>query len=262
MAAGIVPPDAAQPWAREAQGVPRRDRRRGHLAAPPILDRETWERLCVLLRDPARTSKAGQPGRFLLSGLATCSRCKRPLVAHYRPKDRGGAREYFCQPAPATRRCGGCTVAAEPLEALIEEVVLQELAEGRLERALAAQGGVVSELHQQREVLRAKRREVGEMYDADEIDRREYLERRANLSDRLKAVQAQLDREYSKTALTDLPTAEDELRDWWTGATLDARRTVLKAVLSSVLIGPGSKRGGPKFDANRIKPPWGPQWRI
>lgn len=236
----------------------------GTWPAPAILDRETWERLCVLLKDPSRVSKAGRPGRWLLSGLATCGRCERPLVAHYRPKDRGGAREYLCLPHPGTGRCGKCAVIAEPLEALVEEVVLQELAEGRLEAALAAQGGIVTELDQQRQVLRAKRREVGSMYDADQIDKAEYLERRASLTERLEVVQARLDREYSKTVLSELPTAEDELRSWWAAetTTLDQQRTVLKAVLSSVLIGPGSKRGGPRFDATRIMPPYGPQWRI
>ena len=102
------------------------------------------------------------------------------------------------------------------------------------------------------------------MYDADQIDQAEYLERRASLTERLKAVQAKLDREYSKTVLAELPTAEDELRDWWhhKNTTLEAKQTVLKAVLSSVLVGPGSRKGGPRFNADRLLPPWGPQWKI
>ncbi len=236
----------------------------GKWEAPPILTRDTWERLCVLLKDPARVSKAGRPWPgFLLSGLATCWHCRRPLVAHYRPKDRGGAREYLCLRGPGRHRCGKTSVIAEPLERLVEEVVLQELAEGRLAVALAAQGGIVTELSQQREVLKAKLREVGSMYDQDLIDKGEYLERRAALTERLIGVQGRLDREYSKTTLVELPTAEDELRDWWhRKATLDQQRTILKACLSAVVVGPGSKTGGPRFNAGRLKPPWGPQWKI
>jgi site-specific DNA recombinase len=231
---------------------------------PPIIPREKWERLCVVLKDPDRVSKAGRPGRFLLSGLARCGYCEQTLVAHYRPKSRGGGREYLCLTHPGTKRCGKCSVTAMALEQIVEEIVLQELAEGRVERALAAQGGRITELDQQRQMLRAKRREVGSMYDANEIDKAEYLERRAALTAKLEAVQAQLEREYSKTALSELPTAEDELRGWWTAetTTIDQKRTILKACLTSVLVGPGSKRGGPRFNADRLLPPYGPQWRI
>jgi hypothetical protein len=150
------------------------------------------------------------------------------------------------------------------LEALVAEVILQELTEGgRLERALAAQGSIVTELRQQREVLRASIREVGQDRDTNLIDRAEYLERRATLTERLEAVQARLDREHSKTVLEDLPTAEAELRSWWHDkATLEQQRTVLKACLTSLIVGPGSKTGGPRFNADRLLPPFGPQWRI
>jgi site-specific DNA recombinase len=236
----------------------------GTWPAPPILDRGTHERLCVILKDPSRVKKAGRPGAHLLSGLATCYHCKRTLFVGAEPKERGGHRRYNCLPSPGTGRCGKCSVAADALEVIVEEIVLQELTVGgRLERALRAQGGIVTKLHQQREVLRAKRREVGQMYDDDQIDKGEYLERRASLTERLQAVQARLDREYAKTALASLPTAEDELRAWWTRvATMDAKRTILKACLTSVIVGPSSRRIGPKLDPSRIMPPYGPQWRI
>jgi site-specific DNA recombinase len=230
--------------------------------APAILSREQWERLCAILKDPSRLNRPGRPHRWLLSGLAVCSVCSQVLVTHYRPKSRGGGRDYYCLPQPGRPRCGKTTVSAEPLEALVEEQVLQELAEGRLEQVLAAHGGVVTELSQQREVLSVKLREVRELYDSDVYDKQEYLEHRGELTEKLNHVQARLDREYSKTVLSELPTAEARLRDYWADAPLEQKRMILKSVITAVVVGPGSKRGGPRFQSDRVAPPWGIQWRI
>jgi site-specific DNA recombinase len=228
----------------------------------PILDRPTWEAVNALLRDPSRVTRPGRPSPWLLASMVECGRCHSTMIVHYRPKNRGGAREYLCFNKPGTSACGLTTVVAEPLEALVEEMVLQELAEERLDKALAAQGGVVAELHQQREVVKAKLREVGEMFDTNEIDRAEYLERRAKLTERLGKVQADLDRHLQRSILTELPTAEAELRSWWANkATADQKQSVIRACLRSVVIGPASVRGA-RFDANRLAPPNGPQWRI
>jgi site-specific DNA recombinase len=234
----------------------------GTWEAPAILDRQTWEWLRVLLTDPNRVSKAGRPGRFLLSSLAVCFRCQQPLVSHYRPKHRGGAREYFCLGQPGTKRCGKLAVVAEALEDVVEEQVLQELAEGRLVKALAADTASTA-LLAEREVLRRKLEEVGELYDADEIDKGEWLRRRAKLLPRIAEVQASIDRAAQRSVLSDLPTTEAALREWWQNtATLDQQRAVLKVCLTAVIVGPGSSRGGPKFDAARIAAPWGCQWRF
>ena len=229
----------------------------------PILDRETWEAVEALLRDPARVTRGGRPAPWLLAGMVKCGRCKQTMVIHYRPKARGGAREYLCQPAPGRPACGKTSVIAEPLEAVVEEILLQQLADDRLVKALEAQGGEVQELHAQRRVVKAKLREVGEMYDQDEIDRSEYLDRRAKLLDRLEKVQHQLDQVLQRSVLADLPTAEEELRSWWRKqATAEQKQSVVRACLSSVVVGPVEKRVGPKFDPDRLLPPYGPQWRI
>jgi site-specific DNA recombinase len=229
----------------------------------PILERETWEAVEALLRDPARVTRGGRPAPWLLAGMVKCSRCDQTMIVHYRPKSRGGAREYLCMAAPGRASCGKTTVIAEPLEALVEEVILLQLADDRLAKALEAQGGEVQELYQQREVVRAKLREVGEMYDGDEIDRPEYLARRAKLTDRLAAIQTQLDQHHQRSVLSDLPTAEQELRSWWHGsATAEQKQSVVRACLYSVVVGPVERRTGPRFDPDRLKPPYGPQWRV
>lgn len=226
-----------------------------------ILDRETWEAVEVLLRDPARVTRGGRPAPWLLAGLVKCWNCKQTMVVHYRPKARGGAREYLCLPSPGRPPCGKTTVIAEPLEAVIAEVILQQLADERLEKALRAQGGEVQELQAQRRVVKAKLREVSEMYDANEIDRAEYLDRRTKLLDRLEKVQHQLEQVARRSVLADLPTAEEELRSWWNGSsTPEQRQSVVRACLSSVVVGPGTKRR--TFDPGRLKPPFGPVWRF
>jgi site-specific DNA recombinase len=229
----------------------------------PILPREQWEAVEALLRDPARVTRGGRPAPWLLAGLVECGRCKQTMVVHYRPKKRGGAREYSCMPAPGRPSCGKTTAIAEPLEAIIEEVILLELAEERLERALQRHGGETKELRAQRGVLRAKLAEVGEMYDDDQIDAAEYRERRSRLLSRIEKVQHQIDQQAQWSVLVQLPTAEQELRSWWHGSsTPEQRQSVVRACLHSVVVGPVEKRAGPRFDPNRLMPPYGPQWRF
>jgi site-specific DNA recombinase len=229
----------------------------------PILTKETHERLCAILQDPSRISRPGRQGRWLLSGIARCSRCQQVLIVHYRPRSRGGGREYLCLPSPGRPSCGATSATAEPMERLVEEQVLQELIEGRLEQALAAHGGAVQELTGQREALKARLRTIRGWWNSGEIDDQEYREHRDELRAQLDEVQTRLSRELAKSSLSELPTAEQELRHWWHHkATLEEQRQVLKSVLGSVIVGPGSKKGGPKFQSARIAPPWGIQWRI
>ena len=100
---------------------------------PPILDRGTWERL----RAAAATRRRGRPpsDRHLLTGLLACSKCGRTLWANQR-RNRGY--EYRCSPAATTtgRGCGALSIAAEPLERLIPEMIFAAIDDGALAERL------------------------------------------------------------------------------------------------------------------------------
>ena len=104
---------------------------------PAIVDRATWERVRAMLTDPARLTVHERTFRAL-SGLVRCSRCGTVMRARYRHD--GRAPLYRCLAQPGTSGCGRMSIAAEPLEALVAQMVAAALdGEGLRERL--ARGG-------------------------------------------------------------------------------------------------------------------------
>jgi site-specific DNA recombinase len=148
---------------------------------PPILDRGTWERL----KAAAATRRRGRPpsDRHLLTGLLACSKCGRTLWANQR-RNRGY--EYRCSPASTTtgRGCGALSIAAEPLERLIPEMIFAAIDDGALATRLAGrrwQQLVAPDI----EALEAELSALAEDHGAGRITRGEWLKARAGLARRL-----------------------------------------------------------------------------
>ncbi|MDQ3827605.1 MAG: recombinase family protein, partial [Actinomycetota bacterium] len=77
---------------------------------PPILDRETHDRLVALRNSRAVVRRP--PQRSLLAGLVKCGKCRGAL--HF--LHRHDASELYRCPAPAAGGCSGVTINAEALE--------------------------------------------------------------------------------------------------------------------------------------------------
>ncbi|PCE15896.1 hypothetical protein AUC47_10240 [Microbacterium sp. SZ1] len=107
---------------------------------PPILDRDTYDRLTAMFNDPLRasSSRAGHPPKYLLSGIAWCGRCEETLggrmkrLPPWTPKP--GQKS---KPVKAAYSCGACHKVRrlqEPVDELVTEILLR-----RLEREDAAE---------------------------------------------------------------------------------------------------------------------------
>ena len=98
---------------------------------PPILDRETHERVTAILADPRRKTRAGgggRPARYVLTaGLAVCGLCGRPLHAA-RYADDAVRRILKCPSAP--QGCGGVARSMGQVEDFAREVALYWLRKG------------------------------------------------------------------------------------------------------------------------------------
>jgi DNA invertase Pin-like site-specific DNA recombinase len=95
---------------------------------PPILDLQTWERVCAKLGAP-KEAKAPRVYR-LLSGLATCGRCTVAL--------RGGRNSrankpiYVCPPKGRGQgSCGSLCVNSDPVDEIVSERVVKWLSDKR-----------------------------------------------------------------------------------------------------------------------------------
>jgi site-specific DNA recombinase len=242
----------------------------GPAAWPAILDRATWERVRAVFVDPARRKAQGPPHTYLLTGgLARCGFpvsggvqwpglegefCGKALVAARNHR----RRSYTCLKVAPYDGCGRISRWADPVEELISEMVIQELAGPGLSEALRRVGddsdhdGLVADLAEDEAALAQL---AADHYSARLISRAEYLAARSALEAKIIATRRALGRRHGADALADLPRAEEALRAAWAAGSVDWRRVVLGAVLEAVVVGP-AVRGRNRFDPHRIHPVW------
>jgi site-specific DNA recombinase len=94
---------------------------------PPILDQVTWERVCAVLSEVRPNAPKVQ---HLLSGLAHCGRCERPLRGGRGSSIRGSKALYVCPPKSAgIGACGSLSVMADPVNERVEAEVIEWLSD-------------------------------------------------------------------------------------------------------------------------------------
>lgn len=98
---------------------------------PPILDVETWERVCARLAEPKPHSGASRTHR-LPSGIAQCGRCLVPLRGGKNMPSRGGKHLYACPPKSRGQgSCGSLSVNSDPVDEIVSERVVKWLEDKR-----------------------------------------------------------------------------------------------------------------------------------
>jgi site-specific DNA recombinase len=142
---------------------------------PAIVDPEVWEMAQQqLARNRERAQRNNSKHSYLLRGLLTCGRCGRRLVGMW---SRAGKGRYSClarYPRSAPWSCGGRSVGAAKVEAVVWEHVRELLSNSELLRARYEEGqgdpAVDTREEQERERLRRKllavEREVQRLIDA------------------------------------------------------------------------------------------------
>lgn len=215
---------------------------------PAILDRTTFEKVCLILGDPRRRQGGATPVH-LLSSLLRCGRCGGVMHASRRTD---GARRYICNRKPGEDRCGRVAVTAEPVERLVTEAVLYAIESPAVNKAMRRKptkigpdhAGIISACEQQLDELAAD-------YGAGTIQRREWLNARGSIEKRLNEARRHLARDEGTEALA--PLRDVDPRAAWDGLDLEHRRAVIAALVDRVVIRPST---GPVFEASRVDVVW------
>lgn len=206
-----------------------------------LIDNATFGRLCANVAERHKPRSPQFPS--LLSGIAECEICGSRLY----PASVGKAGErlliYVCQKRPRTTACGGVAVLRERLdETVIDELFnMSETIEAASPRSKAAA------LKVELEGIEERLSELAQMrFAGGQITTAEWKAARESLVSRVVEVEAELDVARSADV--------GDIRTWWETAEMDERRSMLRHLVSRVLVRK-AKRGN-TFDRSRVSVEW------
>jgi site-specific DNA recombinase len=216
----------------------------------PILDYETWTRLCSEIR--GRTIGAPRADRSLLSGIAKCGQCGN-LMSHIGTLSKTRkATVYKCRGDDVVKRDGSrspsCNLAitTAPAEEVVREAVLRWLSNPKRLAKLTAANAVVDakagkiqgQLDRLMEVSKRNARKLADgIWDQDTYD-----ELDGPNDARIVDLKAELRAMTKPSVLRDL--AKESLMTGWDDATTEERRAMVQLALKSVTILPAQREAG------------------
>ena len=222
---------------------------------PPILDRNTFEQLRLVLTTEHGRS-FGPPRRYLLTGgIARCGLCGAALLA--RPNKAGKPR-YICAKAPGRPGCGGITVNAEPLETFVAEAIFAALDSPAFTAALQGQQtddgdeALAAALYVDEQAL--EQLHVDHYVDRI-IDRAGFIVAKRALEERITRAREQLARRSRRSLLADLPPGGTAARAAWQCQGIEWRRAFTVTYLEAVRVHRG-RPGRLPFNPDRIELVW------
>ncbi len=197
---------------------------------PALVDAEAFHAVQAALADPSRRTSRDGRARHLLGMIARCGACGGPLTARYR----GAVRYYFC------RDGGHVCIDADDLDAVAGQRVREYLAREDVATMLAPSPGSLPELGAVRAELDAARAELGSW--------REKAGRRLVTAESFALIEPPLladiarlqERERALSAPPELDGwlgTVEEVAARWEAATVAARRTVIRRLLSPPYLG-------------------------
>jgi site-specific DNA recombinase len=196
---------------------------------PPLVSEDVYRAARAILDDPSRRTTVTTTRKFLLSGLALCHHCGKPVVSN---RSQNGNRTYSCRTSRRLAR------AAEPIEQYVIEVALARLSRPDAADLLAREKIDVSGLRTEAAALRVRLDELADSF-ADGAITRAQLERGTDrVRTRLEVVEQEMAAAGGVSVLGELVTAED-VQAAWDRLDLGHRRAVIDTLMVVTLLPPG-----------------------
>ncbi len=211
---------------------------------PPLVSDDVYRAARAILDDPSRRTTATTTRKFLLSGLALCHHCGKPVVSN---RSQNGNRTYSCRTSRSLAR------AAEPIEQYVVDVVLARLSAPDAAGLLAREEVDVTALRTDAAALRVRLDELADSF-ADGAITRAQLERGTDRArTRLEVIEQEMAAAGGVSVLGDLVTAED-MQAAWDRLDLARRRAVVDLLMTIRLHPPG--RGSRTFRPETVEIIW------
>ena len=220
---------------------------------PAIITEDEWRTVTAIIKNPDRRSNTDSRVRHLLAGILRCGSCGAAMKTSSRSDGRSEASKFYYK-CP-TRGDGHAFQTAEPVEALIEGMVI-----ARLE-----QPGVIAELagpesHDQQHQIQAEAVTLRGRLDeaansfADGMITAKQLEA---ITSRVQSKLDELNQNLAIAARSALvpASAADNPKAWWASCSLELKRSVIDAVMVPY-VDPVRKSAPRVFDRSRVRIDW------
>jgi len=218
----------------------------------PILDRATWDKVRVILTDPARRTAPGSAGRkhLLSAGIALCGVCGGPMRSAKGRAYKGTAKPiYRCKASSCLTR----DMAA--LDAEVAGIVCARLARPDAERLLRppTEGAAVVRARSEAEGLRGRLEAAAADYADGAIDAAQLRTITARLRPRIATAERAIPAPTPTVAAVGQLVGVGDVKRVWAGLDVSVRRQVVDALMS-VVVHP--TRRGPGFRPEDIEIKW------
>jgi DNA invertase Pin-like site-specific DNA recombinase len=215
-----------------------------------IIDRDTFDAIEGVLRDPSRQVAVSMERKYQGTGIYICGKCGAPMraAAHNRGPD-GWRRTYTCSQTKHLAR------DLEYLDAYVDEIVIGVLSRPNAKIRLGGPVVDIAALRAKRDRVREKLDDLVLKFSRDEIDGEQLSIGTADLRAQEQEIKAQLAAARSASALTNLILAGDDLRQAWADAPPDVRGKIIDRLMT-VTVKPGArgrKPGGGYFDPDSVR---------
>lgn len=254
--------------ARNAGIMVHRGEEVGSAEWPAVVAEDRWRAVVAILTDPSRRTTPGPERRWLGSGLYLCGfpvsegqECglvAKMGTAGNGPKLGRSTPAYRCSgPARHVVRDAG------NVDGYVEDAIVTWLSRPIAAEILAPpkRGENSMELHMRALTLKTRIAEAGDMWEAGEITRAEYVKRKGRIQERLDQLNEQIAASVTVSAFAGLLDADD-VGAVWDGLPLSRRRAVLEELVTvTILPAPrgrprGWQPGDPYFSPDHVRLEW------
>lgn len=212
---------------------------------PAVLTEDQHRALVARLTDPTRRTQTGTAHRYLLSGLVRCGLCGEPMFATPMGQRGGYWMAYRCRATHLARRL-------EPVDELVEGVVLARLARPDAAALLVPDGEGADELRVEAVQLRERLDELASLLAEGVLTAAGVRASSERLRARLREVEQRQDALTVDPALSALVTADD-VRATWDALPLRKRRAVVDLLLVATILPAGK---GVRFAPEQVRIDW------
>lgn len=205
----------------------------------PALPKETYDRLSSLLTDETRRIAMSNKVRNLLTGIAICGECGKPVASKVQVRDGRRRKRYYC------RDCNLYRTQA-PIDAMVEAAIVEHLRTLGPEPERGTDPEVIARI----EGLRERIRETQAAFAADDVmTAQDLLEVLRPLKEQLRFEERKVKRKTRSVEITEASGPDAEKK--WKSLPLGTQRLIISELIEVRIL--RYTRGKHGFDPETVK---------